>query len=101
VKIDRKDVPSMTIEQFADSYNLTMKVRERRVPADHPSRYYAHFESCEVMSDDGFLFDDFGNGMTAEEAISVYADRIQLKRIVIGAYTPERREVDVPRLVKE
>lgn len=100
MKIDRKDVPSMTIEQFADSYNLTMKVCERRVPIDHPSRYYAHFESCEVMSDDGFIFDEFGNGVTAEKAIADYADRIQLKSIVIDAYTPERREIDVPRLVK-
>jgi hypothetical protein len=98
MKIKREDIPSMTIEQFADAHNLVMVVMERRLPEGDPSRYYARFEHCEVGGD-GFLRGEFGNGRTPEEAIADYATAITLKRIVVGAYTPERREIDVPRLL--
>ena len=97
MKIKREDVPSMTIEQFADAHNLVMEVRERRRPEGDPARYYAHFENCEIGGD-GILRGAFGDGRTPEDAIANYAAEITLKRIVIGAYTPERREIDVPRL---
>jgi len=98
MKIKREDVPSMTLEQFADVHNLVMKVSERRRPEGDPARYCAHFENCEIGGD-GFLRGEFGDGRTPEEAIANYAAAITLKRIVIGAYTPERREIDVPRLM--
>jgi len=98
MKIKRENIPSMTIEQFADAHNLVMEVNERRRPEGDPSRYYAHFEHCEVGGD-GFLRGAYGNGATPEDAITEYAAAISLKRLVVGAYTPERREIDVPRLL--
>jgi len=98
MKINRKDIPAMTLEQFADLHNLQMEVHERGRPEGDPARYYAHFAHCEVVGD-GVLISEFGDGSTPEEAIACYAEQITLKRIVIGAYTSERRELSVPRLI--
>lgn len=84
MKIKRQDIPSMTIEQFADAHNLVMEVHERRLPKGDPSRYYAHFEDCDIAGDG--LLGEFGNA-------------ISLKRIVVGAYMPKSRVIDVPRLL--
>jgi len=98
MKIKYEDIPSMTIEQFADVHNLVMEVHERRRPEGDPLRYYASFEHVEIGGD-GFLRGEFGNGRTPDEAIANYAAVITLKHIVVEAYTPERREIDVPRLL--
>lgn len=98
MKIIREDIPSMTIEQFADAHNLVMQVNERRLPVGDPARYYARFKQCEI-GDSGVLIGEYGDGSTPEEAIDNYADAISLKHIVIGAYTQERREIDAPRLL--
>ena len=98
MKIDRVDLPVMTIEEFADANDLTMQIRERRVPANDPMRYYAHFASCEIIGD-GVLLSTFGDGQTAEDAIADYAKAIELSRLAIDADTDKRRELVVPRLV--
>lgn len=98
MKIKREDIPCMTIEQFADAHDLVMIVVERSLPEGDPSRYYAHFEHCEVGGD-GILHGTFGNGRTPEEAISAYVEEIRFKRLVVEADTARRREIDVPRLL--
>ena len=99
MKIKLHDIPSMTIEQFADAHNLVMEVHERNLPENDPHRYYAHFERCDIGGD-GRLIGEFGDGRTPGEAIDNYADKISLKTIVIDAHLPWRREVNVPRLRK-
>lgn len=98
VKIERKDIPQITIEEFADKYDLTMEIHERPLPEGASARFYAHFKSCEIM-DRGCLRGTFGDGATPEEAIKDYAASIRLCRIVIDARHPTRREIEVPRLV--
>jgi hypothetical protein len=93
------DITSGTIEQFASEHGLTMEIGERPLPADSPSRYYAAFRKCEVM-ERGLLISEFGNGSTKAEAIAAYARRISMRRIVIDAYSKQRREISVWRLVE-
>ena len=100
MQIKRKDMPRMTIEEFSDANNLVMTVRERRVAIGDPMRYCAHFDKCEVGGD-GYLRAMNGNGATPEDAISDYAGRITLRLLVVGAHTPERREIKVPRLISK
>jgi hypothetical protein len=99
MKILYDTVPTMTIEEFADKYGLTMVVKERRNTNFFSERYYAYFHGVETITGDGFLRSDFGNGATPEMAIASYAKIIDTKRIVIDAYKDTRKEIDVPRII--
>jgi hypothetical protein len=99
MKIVFHTMEEQTIEQFADTHKLTMEVYERSLPIGHKERFYAHFERCEII-DDCVLIGAFGNGRTPEEAIANYATEISMKRIVIDAFSQERREIEVPRLIR-
>ena len=92
------EIEQMTIEHFAERKDLTMEIRERRVPAGSPNRFYARFESCEVM-DGRALVGLCGDGPTPEDAVQDYARNIQLKRICIDAMRDSRKEIEVPRLL--
>jgi len=100
MQIDLKEVPQMTIEEFADANQLVMEVRERGLPVGDRMRYYACFKSAEVM-ESGCLVGAHGDGATPEEAIEDYAAEISTKRIAVDAWKPARREILVPRLVKK
>ena len=96
MKTEYDRIPEGTIEEFADRYNLVMKVSERKLPAGDPSRYYASFAKCDVLKD-GMLCGQFGNGVTPEEAIKNYTRCIHLERLVIDALRDSRREIDAWR----
>lgn len=98
MKIQRGDVKNQCIEAFAEEHGLVMKISERKKPVGDPSRYYASFKSAEVK-DGPVLIGKYGNGKTPEEAIKEYAKEIDMKILVIDAFGPGRREIDVPRLV--
>jgi hypothetical protein len=98
MRILYKTIPENTIDKFADQYDLEMVIHERDREAGSPDRYYAHFHDAEV-TDGAFLTRVFGNGATPEEAIAHYAKSISLKLLVIGAYTKDRRDIKVPRLI--
>ncbi len=98
MKTIQKTIPQMCIERFAENNGLEMEIHERKKPIGDPSRYYAHFKNCEEK-DGGCLRGSFGNGATPEEAIKDYANEINLKTIVIDAFSPNRREIEVPRIV--
>lgn len=97
MKIIRKDIPSMTIEEFADANKLTMLVQERELPEGNPARYWAHFEHAEVL-DGRIAWRMSGDGATSEEAIANYAGEISCKLLVLYAGSAERREILAPRL---
>jgi hypothetical protein len=99
MKITRKEIPQMTIEEFAEKNELEMEIHERPRPVGDPSRYYAHFRRAEVK-DGGMLVGSYGDGATPELAIENYAPQISLRRLVIDAYSEQRRELEVPRLVR-
>ena len=98
MKIERRLLRQGTIEEFADEYGLTMEVHERNLPNNSPDRFYAHFSKSDVL-DDCFLVGVFGNGNTEEDAIKNYAEKISMKILVIGAFSVNRKEINVWRLI--
>lgn len=92
-----KDIPIVTIERFADLHGFDLEVIERRDP--ELPRYYAHFVPSVEIMERGCLVSVSGNGKTIEEATWDYAEKLSLTRIAVEAYTSDRREIDVPRLV--
>ena len=90
-------IPDIDIKSFAEANALTVVVRERPKDSGDPARYYAAFDRCDTMGD-GVLIGEFGNGATPDEAIAAYARKVSNKRIVVNAHTPQRREMNVPRL---
>ena len=92
-------VPEMTLEDFADKHNLHMVVTERKVPEGVKDRYYAHFKHVEV-SEGSILRGEYGNGICPEAAISAYGRAISLKKIIYDAMGKNRKEIEVPRIVR-
>lgn len=94
-------VPESTLDEFAQKHGLVIVVTERRMDRwqrEHGlCRYVAMFQGAEVASG-GLLRGEYGEGNTEEEAIRNYAEVISHERLIVGAFTDARREIDVPRL---
>jgi hypothetical protein len=100
MKIIYNEIPTITIDEFADKHDLTMVVHERRKSVGSPDRYWAEFDHSEI-GDGCILIGTYGNGATPEEAIDDYAGKIELKHLVINAFGKNRIEIDVPRLIRK
>lgn len=93
----------MKVADFADQHGLTMKCVERTRTDLHPSfnyeamHWYAYFENTDIK-DGSMLCGSHRNGPTQAAAIKAYAQEISGKLLVVGAFTPERREIWVPEL---
>lgn len=87
-------VKKYTIEEFADEHGLEMEVHER----EHFNDFYAHFKRGEIK-EGSMLCGTSGSGPTPEAAIADYAKKIYGKLLVIGAWTPKRKEYHVPNLI--
>lgn len=99
IRVDRVAGGPCTLEEFADRHGLTMVVSERPLPLVESMglrRYYARFEPMVEVSDRGMLACIHGNGNSPEEAIADFAHRLRGEKLVIGAYTAARREVQAP-----
>lgn len=107
MKIVRKFIEEITLEEFADRHSLTMEIFERdsktlrslRHLSDN-DRFYCHFKNVEIKGD-GVLISAFGNGATEEEALEDYRKQISENKLVIFAASSNRNEILVPRLIKE
>lgn len=97
MKIETHFIRECTLEKFADEYELVMEVHERR-PESQYARYYAYFTNASVAADGG-LTGTIGNGITPEEAIEDYGQKISLKTIVIVGSDGKERRIGVPRIV--
>jgi hypothetical protein len=96
MKIERVFLSEVTLESFADKYDLTLLVVERaQFRSFGIARFYTHFKNTEIM-DNGFLVSTTGEGDTPEEAIQDYARKIAGKRIAWKAYQRQRQEIQVP-----
>ena len=101
--IDRKPANRQTLEAFADQNGLTMEVAERtrtdlaRCFDYSKMRFYAAFKGVDV-SEGCMLSNSHGNGGTEDDALRDYARQISGKKLVIGAFTVERREVWAPEI---
>jgi hypothetical protein len=99
MEIERTLLKQSTIEAFADEHGLVMDVHERRFDLGHARRFYAAFRHAEIK-DGCILRGAYGDGATEQDAIAAYAREISMKRLVIDAYRPSRREIEVPRLYR-
>ena len=101
MQIERKPANRQTLEAFADQHGLTMEIVERtrtdlaRCFDYSKMRFYAGFKGVDV-SDGCMLIGSVGNGGTEDDALRDYARQISGKKLVIGAFTPERREIWAP-----
>ncbi len=98
MRITIESIQEITIEEFAEKHDLEMVIRERKTKLSDPSRFYAMFRYAEVV-DGGMLVGVSGDGFTHERAISDYASKISLRTIAIHAMRPERKTIEVPRLI--
>lgn len=103
MKIERKPADRQTLEAFADQHGLTMEIAERtrtdlaRCFDYSKMRFYAAFKGVDV-SDGCMLSNSHGNGGTEDEALQDYARQISGKKLVLGAFTAERREIYAPEI---
>jgi hypothetical protein len=61
-------------------------------------RFYVSFKDGEVMQG-GCLVSCSGNGNTVDEALKDYSKQISDKRLAFGAYTPQRKEIQFPKVI--
>lgn len=87
----------MTIADFATRHGLTMSLRERprHMCPEESGRWIASFKNVETKdcSSSGVLSGTYGNGATQAKAIADYARQLSGRLLIIGAYTPDRREI--------
>ena len=76
-------------------FELVVNERHKSTTA---SRYYVNFEGGEVM-EGGCLVGSCGDGNTIDEAIIDYCQQVETKRMAFGAYTDNRKEIVLPKLV--
>jgi hypothetical protein len=94
-------ITTKEILDFEKEVGYQLVVNERALHAGSPARlskYYVQFEHAEVM-EGGCLAGKYGNGSTIDEAIKDYCKEVSNCKIAFGAYTPERKEVQFPKLV--
>lgn len=101
MKINRKLIERMSIEDFAERHNLIMEVHERNkrnmIDFNVRDAFYASFEGAEVK-EGACLASEYGDGSNEEEAIRNYAALISGKLLVFNAFGRDRHEIQVPYL---
>lgn len=99
MKIVSTLIPESTLTNFATLHHLTLEMHERsqKLTDFTGFRFYCSFKNAEV-GDRGLLKGAFGSGHTKEEAMIDYAREISETELIIGAFSPERRTLQVPRL---
>lgn len=95
MKIIRENQTHMTLVEFANKYNLTLRICERK--AEYENTFYADFEGVERKGN-SVLISTSGNGKTPYEAVDDYRQKISGTCLVLGAYSLSLREVCVPIL---
>jgi hypothetical protein len=100
MKIVKNLLERMTLEQFANKHELVMEIYERPHDITWAEPFYANFVHAE-LAENGCLVGAYGNGYSPEDAIKDYAKRISGKRLVLNAFTNEKRkEILVPILIE-
>jgi hypothetical protein len=85
-------VRALTLNELADLIDVNISLLRY---AGQAGRWTCQFSGVEVM-ESGCLTSAFGNGSTPQEAMEDFAKNIKGKRIAIGAFTPRRREFNIP-----
>ena len=96
VEIERVGGGPIRFEDFAEKHGLRIKVVERGGNwTGTDGQYYAQFDGAEEKGV-GVLISGYGDGKTPELAIASYRHRLRGLRLVFGAYTNNRREIQCP-----
>ncbi|MCK9447077.1 hypothetical protein M0Q50_09525 [bacterium] len=85
------------ITDYENEISRELVVTERRECGDLP-RYHVSFKGSEIKSK-SFLIASYGNVDTIDAAIIDYCKNISEKTIVFGAYTSNRIEYYLPKLI--
>ena len=85
-------IETNTLEEFAKINGLTLVVTEQRSPYPQAG-FIAKFRGVKIVDFDS-LANDYGSGLTVDQAAADYAAFISERRISIHG-----RIVDVPRLI--
>jgi len=85
-------IQPISLQEFAERYNLTMVVNERDHRIGGVERFYAEFEDCEVR-DGALLISAIGNGHDEFDAIENYARSISGRTLVM---TMPGKQVVIP-----
>lgn len=102
IKFTKKSPPNrMSLEEFAQEYELTLVVNERsdedvRWMKNHSgdaSRFYAYFQTFELIIGNGILTSVSGDGDTEQEAIADLARQISRGKAKLGIIY-----IDIPEL---
>jgi len=94
-------IPEKEILDFEKEIGFELEVNERPLSPHNKiviHKYYAQFENSEVMLG-GCLFGAYGNGNTIDDAIRDYCKQVSNCRIVFNSYTPNRKEIQFPKLI--
>jgi hypothetical protein len=101
MKVIRDYGEEMTLEEFADKYDLTLVIKRRRRSEERFGAYYASFDRVEIKRG-SILEGTFGNGPTPRDAVCDYARLISDERLVYNAYDNEkRRGIQPTRIIGE
>lgn len=100
MKIARTYPAAATLAEFVDRHDLTISMHQRLldVYTSRLPRFWCRINNAEIM-DAGLLSSATGDGDTEEAALDDLRRHLSRRRIAIGAYTPQRREIVVPELV--
>lgn len=83
-----------SLVEFCEKHALGLEVKERSSQSGLP-RYYATLTEADVKQS-STLVGVYGNGGDAEEALQELVRALRGQRVVVGAGSPGRREIDVP-----
>jgi hypothetical protein len=102
MRIERHTIPTMSLRQLADKYDLTMEVMERNksLRGYGLPRFHASFRKIEEK--DGLILrSPAGNGETEDEAITDYARKISGSFLVYDAMGGGRIDIGYVNIEEE
>ena len=89
----------LSIQEFAERYDLTMQINERAKPYPNNNkkyRFYAKFNHIEIL-DGNMLKSFYGNGENPRDAILNYIVEIVGQKAIYKAGSEERKEIQIPK----
>lgn len=90
-------IETKEILDLEQEIGFELEVNERPIYSKF-DRFYVSFKKGESMEGGG-LVSYSGNGNTVDEALQDYCKQISCRRMVFNSYTPERKEIQFPKLV--
>ncbi len=94
-------ISTKEILDYEKEIGVELVVTERSIHIGSPaklSRYFVQFETGEIC-ENSMLIGATGNGDTIDQAIADYCHRVSNRKMAFGAYTSDRKEIEMPKLI--